>query len=469
MGMNDQNNIDNTPKHDLPFTTIYVDESGNKFDKDMFQESPFFVYAWLLATPEQEEEINNRITELIRKEGLPKGSELRAKNMWASSRGLRRFNDIMRVVQNSGARTYITFTEKRFEVCVLICETYLDYIDDSATTFYNNLELKRRLMNVIYETVTDDFLNEFRVACLQDDTDLITRIGVRLANILALHPDNNVSRVAKMIETGSKIPFRFGQRFPKGPQNIHLITSHLSLFSISLIFFESELESQGVEAKIIRDQDSVHGQVLDYVFRFLTNDIKLRNLVGCEEQNSKCLMGLQIADLIAGATERVLRAKYHKNSLAQINRSIWEGLRLSLSRGKWTYQLTSELCEMALESLWDYKNLPPTKPSGIIDPQNPPSCNCGQIISSGRIRDFYSHIMEAHPGTKVMGIRCEICKKLVPFWLHACHQTIEHHIEPPFRGDFYSDMQRDYGVLQDVLKSNIKIVELEPPKGQSSK
>jgi hypothetical protein len=323
-------------------------------------------------------------------------------------------------------------------------------------------------MNVIYETVTDNFLNEFRDACSRDDSNLISKIGIRLANILALHPDPNVSRVAKIFEEGSKTPFRFGQRFPEGPQNMHLISSHLSLFSISLYFFQFELESVGLEAKIIGDQDSVHGEVIDYVFQFMTKDIKLKNLVSCEEEVSNRSIGLQIADLIAGAAERVLRAKYHKNVMAQINRSIWEGLRSSLSRGKWTYQLTSDQCELALESLWDYKNLPPTKPGGIIDPQNPPACTCGQIISSSRTRDFYTHVLEAHPGTEVMGIRCKICKQLILFWLDTCHQTIEHHIEPPFRGDFYSDMQRDWDVLQAMRKANIKIVELAPAREQSA-
>jgi len=466
--MTDKNFFDNTPIHGKPLPTIYVDESGNKFDKDMFRESPFFVYAWLLATPEQEEEINVRITELIKKEGLPNGSELRAVNMWASSRGLRRFDKIMKVVQNSGARTYITFTEKRFEVCVLICESYLDYLDGNVTDFYNNIEFKRHLMNVIYETISDDFLNEFRDACSKDDADLITKIGIRLANILALHPDNNISKLAKMFEKGSKIPFRFGQRFPEGPKNVHLISSHLSLFSISLYFFESELESLGSEAKIIRDEDSVHGEVLDYAFKFMKKDIKLKNIVSCEGKSSKYSIGLQMADLIAGATERVLRAKYRKTFMAQINRSIWESLRLSLSRGKWTYQLTSERCELALERLWDYQNLPPTTPGGIIDTQNPPRCNCGQVISSGKMRDFYSHVIEAHPGTEIVGIRCKFCKELIPFWLDACHQTIEHHIEPPFRGDFYSDMRRDYDVLKTLRKANIKIVEIAPPRGQNS-
>jgi len=86
--------------------TIYVDESGNKFDEGMFHESPFFVYAWLLLTTEQEDKIKSRISELLRKEGFPEHGELRAKNMWASGRGLRRFTQVMEILRDSGGRAW---------------------------------------------------------------------------------------------------------------------------------------------------------------------------------------------------------------------------------------------------------------------------------------------------------------------------------------------------------------------------
>lgn len=440
--------------------TIYVDESGNKFDEAMFQESPFFVYAWLLLTAEQEDEINLRVSELLREEGFPKRGELHAKNMWASGRGLRRFSQVMKIIRDSGARAYVTFTEKRFEICVLICETYLDYLDDSATEFEKNFKFKRHLMNVIYRSVTDEFLNEFRKACVEDDVDLLGKIGARLANMLALHPDHDVSRNAKMFAEGAKIPYRFGQNFSDSPRNMHLISSHLSLFSISLIFFESELESLGLKARIVRDQDSVHGGVLDYAYEFLTKEVSLKNLAGCEESISEISIGIQLADLVAGATERVLRAKYRQRTLAQINESIWATLRLSLALGKWTYQLTSDSCEAALESLWDYRSLPQIRSNETIDPQNPLRCRCGEVIASGKIRDYYAHVINVHPTGTVQGMRCRICGKLIPMWLGACHEVIEHRIEPPLRGDFYSDMQKDYEVLQALLKARVRIVEI---------
>jgi len=356
--------------------SIFVDESGNKFDKDMFKQSPFFVYAWLLLTKDQEDNINLRVSELLHREGIPKASELRAINMWKSARGRRRFNELMHIIQDSGARAYVTFTEKKFEICVLICETYLDYLDNNTNKFDEYLEhqkriFKRRLMNAIYHSVTDDFLNEFRDACARDNTELISKIGAQLANMLALHPDREISRTARMFSEGSKTPYRFGRRFPDGPKNAHLITSHLSLFSIALSFFESELASQGLKAKIIRDQDSVHGEALDFVYDFMVKGLQIKDLIGCDEKVSADSIGLQLADLVAGASERVLRAKSHNKNLAQINRSIWASLRLSLVLGKWTYQLTSDSCEIALSSLWDYGTLPESRSNETVDYNNP--------------------------------------------------------------------------------------------------
>jgi len=191
----------------------------------------------------------------------------------------------------------------------------------------------------------------------------------------------------------------------------------------------------------------------------MVKNLELKNLVGCEEKISGESIFLQLADLVAGASERVLRAKSHNKNLKQINRSIWDSLRLSMPVGKWTYQLTSDSCETSLNSLWDYKTLPQLS-SHNIDDNNPLRCNCGEVIKSGKIRDYYVHIMSTHPIATVEGIRCQFCNKLIPFWLCTCHDIIDHKMEPPLRGDFYGDMQKDYEVLQAVLKYGIQIVEM---------
>ncbi len=69
--MVDRKNQEAAINNENRFATIFVDESENKFDDDMFKQSPFFVYAWLLLTKGQQDDINKRTSELLRNEGVP--------------------------------------------------------------------------------------------------------------------------------------------------------------------------------------------------------------------------------------------------------------------------------------------------------------------------------------------------------------------------------------------------------------
>ena len=59
-------------------------------------------------------------------------------------------------------------------------------------------------------------------------------------------------------------------------------------------------------------------------------------------------MGLQIADLAAGVTARILSVKYKKHSLKPDQWAIWKSMSGSLLWGDWSYQLTSDHCEARL-------------------------------------------------------------------------------------------------------------------------
>jgi len=91
-----------------------------------------------------------------------------------------------------------------------------------------------------------------------------------------------------------------------------------------------------------------------------------------------------------------------------------------------------------------------------------PRCGCGKLISSGKMRDFYLHILESHANAVVIGIPCDLCKELIPFGLAACHQFIDHKLEPPIGADFRNEMESDYRVLGKIKKSKIKIVTASP-------
>ena len=52
--------------------SIFVDESGNKFDEHMFSQSPFFVYAWLLLTKDQKKILNFAYQKFFTERRYPK-------------------------------------------------------------------------------------------------------------------------------------------------------------------------------------------------------------------------------------------------------------------------------------------------------------------------------------------------------------------------------------------------------------
>ena len=104
--------------------TIYCDESGNTGPDLLNKTDPFFVYAWILLTKEQEASLLARY-QPPKKEGLPLSTELHAVKLWQSTRGRRRYDQVLRIVHNAGL-AFITYSEKVFQVCTMIVDTYLD-------------------------------------------------------------------------------------------------------------------------------------------------------------------------------------------------------------------------------------------------------------------------------------------------------------------------------------------------------
>lgn len=446
---------------EFPLATLYCDESGNTGPNLLSTIDPFFVYAWVLLTKEQEESIEQQISDLLRKEGLPSSTELRSVNMWQSSRGCYRMDEVLRAVHNAGGTIFITFSEKLFELCIFIIETYMDDPQNpKVIEQFRDITYKRLLANTIRNSISRDLLRLFLKACNADDIQTLKGFGLRLAKMLALHPDNRVSAAAPIIKSGIENIYRFGERIEKTPANIHLTTSHITVFSLPLLYIDDKLSQFQLKAKLVRDQDFQFGESLDLAYKMmLEKELGIRNVTSCEEGLSNQLRGLQIADLAAGITTRVLRAKYFRHSLKHYQWSIWKSLLGSLLFGSWSYQLTSDDCEVKITSL--LKDIPDEswyKAPQVVDANNPASCSCGQIIPGGHLRDFYLHVLECHPDAHVMGFPCSFCKQLIPFGLVACHEILEHDINPPLHGASYGDLQKDYEVLQKVLKANIKIV-----------
>ena len=443
-------------------TTIYCDESGNTGPDLLNKADPFFVYAWILLTKEQEDVIASQISDLLKREGLPLSTELRAVKLWQSTRGCRRYDQVLRIAHNAGASVFITYSEKVFQVCTMIVDTYLDPDHNPGVRGHmRDLKYRRLLANVIQNSISEDVLSHFLSASRSDDVNALRNIGATLARQLALHPDERVSHTARVLADGLNDFFRFGQRLEDAPKNVHLISGQHAVFLPAMWFIDSTLNTLSLKARLVRDQDIQFGEVLDFVYKFLSQPpSQLRNIASVEENTSSQSMGLQIADLAAGVTARILSAKYKKHPLKPDQWAIWKSLRGSLLWGDWSYQLTSDHCEARLAPVWKYTDRSWYEHDLIEEKNknNPPGCSCGQSIPSGRMRDFYLHVLEFHPKCQVIGFPCNICGELIPFGLGGCHQLIKHGIRPPLRGDFYGDMQGDYEVLQKISEQGIEIV-----------
>jgi len=445
----------------FPLATIYCDESGNTGPDLLLESAPFFVYAWVLLTKEQEEQIAKEISELLIKENLPLSTELRAVKMWRSPKGCHRMDQVLRTVHNAGGTIFITFSEKLFHACIFVIETYMDELQNPKVIGqHREVKFKRLLANVIRSSISRDQLRLFLRACKTDDVQTLESFGLTIAGILALHPDSRISATAQVIEAGIGTMYRFGKRIKDAPSNMHLMTDHIPLFSLPLIYIDQKLDQFQLKAKLVRDQDFQFGKTLDFIYNFMREkELGIKNIVSCEEGSSSLVKGIQIADLAAGITTRVLKAKYMSRHLESYQWSIWKSLLGSLLFGSWSYQMTSDECESKLASLW--KDIPDEswyRPPEVNDADNPARCSCGQVTPSRHLRDFYLHVLECHPDAHVMGFPCSFCKQLIPFGLGACHEIFEHNINPPLHGAAYGDLQKDFEVLQKVRRARIKIV-----------
>lgn len=450
----------NRMHHEL--ATIYCDESGNTGPDLLSKAEPFFVYAWVLLTKEQETVVASQISELLEREKLPLSTELHSVTMWQSTRGCHRWDEVLRILHNAGGTVFITYSEKLFELCVYIVETYLDPDHNPEVRGHLlDIEFKRLLGNAIRSSISEDLLRLFLKACNADDIVALKSFGATLARVLALHPDNRISGVAGVVTAGLDNFYRFGERIQNAPVNMHLTSSHITLFMLPLLYINEKLDNFQLKARLVRDKDLQFGGALDFAYKSLSEvSPELWNIVSSEEDNSSRLRGLQVADLAAGITARVLRAKYVKSPLKPNQWTIWKSLRGSLLWGTWSYQLTSNECEARLLPLWNdnYPNESWYVREKADVTNDPVKCSCGQTIPSRKLRDFYLHVLECHPGGHVMGVPCSMCKELIPFGLDACHQIIEHGIKPPFHGDVYGEMQSDYEVLQRIREKGLKIV-----------
>jgi hypothetical protein len=86
-------------------------------------------------------------------------------------------------------------------------------------------------------------------------------------------------------------------------------------------------------------------------------------------------------------------------------------------------------------------------------------CKCGEVILSGKVRDYYTHIMEKHPEATITGVRCHLCQKVIPYGLTNCHMFMEHNVKSASGTESRQEMMNDYMVLNKMKEKRILIID----------
>ena len=92
---------------------VYCDESGNTGPSLLEPDQPFFVYAFILLPSETVGTLANEVKLLYEEEGIS-AKDLKASQLWKSSRGLRRYERIGTLLVQTGTSLCLSIIEKRY-------------------------------------------------------------------------------------------------------------------------------------------------------------------------------------------------------------------------------------------------------------------------------------------------------------------------------------------------------------------
>ena len=167
----------------------------------------------------------------------------------------------------------------------------------------------------------------------------IIAVGKRLSATLRLHPDDFVSYAADRIETRAESVFRYSQRREGFPRNSHIPASQYAAFYPGLQCVDAHLDQIGATAVLVRDEDVHFGEPLDTaVERGRDLDLlpgagdygalQLNHIQSCRSASSEQELGIQMADLAAGAFGRAAQECALGNRAAPATQKIvdvWRG------------------------------------------------------------------------------------------------------------------------------------------------
>lgn len=315
---------------------IFCDEFGNTGPHLLGRAQPVLLYAFVVLPKGALIDLAREIQRLYEQEGLKVG-ELKSSTLQGSVRGRARYERIGHIASECGARVFMSIVEKRYQVCVMILETYLDpELNDWAPQELYVPRSRQQFADACYEQLSDAVLAEFLGAVRSDDSALIGQVGERLSATMQFHPNEFVSQAARRMETHPDRVFRYSETRSEWPKNSDLPASQYAAFYPGLELVDAYLEEIRETGTLIRDEDRQFGDVLDLAFSRSQSEggeayrrrQRLTNLCGCASAKSSEVLGVQLADLVAGifgrlATQAVVQ-KSHLKMLAQIA-DAWRG------------------------------------------------------------------------------------------------------------------------------------------------
>jgi hypothetical protein len=313
--------------------SIFCDEFGNTGPRLLNTDQPMFLYAFVLVDAANLRRFEDDVRQLYDQEKLSL-PELKSSTLYRSHRGQARYAKIGRIASECGARVVMSIVEKRYQVCAMIVETYLDpELNTRAPRELSQPPFRQKIADACYECFDDTRINEFLMADRADDRMQISRVGESFSATLRFHVDDFVSEFAFRMETRPDYVFRYSEKMDKLPRHSDMPASQFAAFYPALELVDAHLGRTRTHGTLVRDVDSQFGQLLDLAFscgrrleglayrrRFLLTHIDV-----CRSGSSANEIGIQLADLIVGIFGRVALQALHgrvvPGSLAAVAKS----------------------------------------------------------------------------------------------------------------------------------------------------
>lgn len=317
------------PNSELPVYLVYCDESGTTGPNYFDPASPLFVYAMVAVRSSELDGLDATIQTLINQHLRSPPSELKYSKLARGERNLSLVADIGRALDRVESRIVYAVVEKRFNVCALVVETFLDPTFNPMAPSQDAGPLRKEFANIIYDTVDDSVLETFADSLRKADQDAAREAGRRIASRLRFHYADEVQTLAEAIVLGLREFFWLPAEVPGEPKRSNVPNPLVHSFQPTLHHLNSMLVDINATAQLVADGDSHFGSVLDRSFEIGTGkseispevlrefgELHFDRISSYRREDSGSNIMIQCADLAAGIARQVSTARSSSSLLS---------------------------------------------------------------------------------------------------------------------------------------------------------